>query len=50
MKNIKKLSEQELSKGYKKSWHDEYRNSAWIFVGGLSYELSEGDVICVFSQ
>lgn len=32
------------------SWHDEYKNSAWVFVGGLKPELSEGDVICVMSQ
>ena len=32
------------------SWHDEYKDSAWVFVGSLSYELSEGDVICVMSQ
>jgi RNA-binding motif protein, X-linked 2 len=27
-----------------------YKHSAWIFIGGLNYELTEGDVICVFSQ
>lgn len=32
------------------SWHDKYKNSAWVYVGGLSYELSEGDIICVMSQ
>jgi len=37
-------------RGGKTSWHDEYRDSAWIFVGGLPYDLSEGDVIAVFSQ
>jgi len=50
MKNVIKLSEQELKTGYKTSWHDQYRGSAWIFVGGLPYDLSEGDIICVFSQ
>jgi len=51
IRNIKKLSELELksSKG-KGSWHDMYRDSAWIFVGGLPFSLTEGDVICVFSQ
>lgn len=34
----------------KNSWHQMYKNSAWIFVGGLHYDLSEGDVIAVFSQ
>jgi RNA-binding motif X-linked protein 2 len=32
------------------SWHDKYKGSAWVYVGGLSYELSEGDIICVMSQ
>lgn len=32
------------------SWHSEYKDSAWIFLGGLSYELTEGDSLCVFSQ
>lgn len=50
MKNVIKLSESELKYGSKSSWHDQYKNSAWIFVGGLPYDLSEGDVICVFSQ
>lgn len=27
-----------------------YKDSAWIFIGGLSFDLSEGDVIAVFSQ
>lgn len=50
MKNVTKLSESELKRGGKSSWHDQYKNSAWIFVGGLPYDLSEGDVICIFSQ
>jgi RNA-binding motif X-linked protein 2 len=27
-----------------------YRESAWIFIGGLNYDMSEGDIITVFSQ
>lgn len=50
MKNVIKLSEQELKSGHKTSWHDQYRDSSWIFVGGLPYDLTEGDIICVFSQ
>lgn len=30
--------------------HDDFKDSAYIFVGGLPYELTEGDVLCVFSQ
>ncbi|KDR24402.1 RNA-binding motif protein, X-linked 2-like [Zootermopsis nevadensis] len=50
VKNIKKLSELELKRNLKTSWHDQYKDSAWIFVGGLPYDLTEGDIICVFSQ
>merc|ERR1712137_1435044 len=53
MRNVKKMNEAELRAGVageKKSWHDVYKKSAWIYVGGLSFELSEGDVIAVFSQ
>jgi len=32
------------------SWHDEYKDSAYIFIGGLHYDLTEGDVITIFSQ
>lgn len=50
VKNIKKLAEQELSGDRKSSWHDQYKDSAWIFIGGLPYDLTEGDIITVFSQ
>jgi len=50
MKNVVKLSEQELQNTGKSSWHDQYKDSAWIFVGGLPYDLTEGDIICIFSQ
>ncbi|XP_017781902.1 PREDICTED: RNA-binding motif protein, X-linked 2 [Nicrophorus vespilloides] len=50
MKNVLKLSEQELHSTNKTSWHDQYRDSAWIFVAGFPYDLSEGDLICMFSQ
>lgn len=32
------------------SWHADYRDTAYIYIGGLSFELSEGDVIAIFSQ
>ncbi|XP_013190232.1 RNA-binding motif protein, X-linked 2 [Amyelois transitella] len=50
VKNVLKLSERELGGNSKTSWHDQYKDSAWVFVGGLPYDLTEGDVICVFSQ
>lgn len=50
MRNVLKLSEHELKNPSSKSWHDMYRDSAWIFIAGFPYTLSEGDIICVFSQ
>jgi RNA-binding motif protein, X-linked 2 len=32
------------------SWHADYRDTAWIYVGGLPLDLSEGDVCIIFSQ
>uniref|UniRef100_A0AAY5EXA8 RRM domain-containing protein n=1 Tax=Electrophorus electricus TaxID=8005 RepID=A0AAY5EXA8_ELEEL len=52
VKLINELNEREAHLGIKDSvsWHSEYKNSAWIFIGGFPYELTEGDIICVFSQ
>lgn len=32
------------------SWHAKYKDSAYIYAGGLPFELNEGDIIQVFSQ
>ena len=52
VRKIQQLNEQELQRGLigKKSWHDDYKDSAWLFIAGLPYDLSEGDIICAFSQ
>jgi len=54
VRNLTKINERELSSGAagddRRSWHAKYKNSAWVFVGGLPYELTEGDAISVFSQ
>nr|KAF6492882.1 RNA binding motif protein X-linked 2 [Molossus molossus] len=52
VKLINELNEREVQLGVSDevSWHSEYKDSAWIFLGGLPYELTEGDIICVFSQ
>ena len=33
-----------------RSWHSQYKHSAYVYVGGLPYDLSEGDLIVIFSQ
>ena len=31
------------------SWHNDYAESAYIFISNLHYEMSEGDIAIVFS-
>ncbi|VDN07853.1 unnamed protein product [Thelazia callipaeda] len=54
IRNQNKINERELLLGYvgsnNKTWHQKYSDSAWIYIGGLPYDLNEGDVIAVFSQ
>jgi len=33
-----------------KSWHAQYKDSAYVYVGGLPVDLSEGDIVIIFSQ
>lgn len=32
------------------SWHTDYRDTAYVYIGGLPFELSEGDIVTIFSQ
>jgi RNA-binding motif protein, X-linked 2 len=32
------------------SWHADYRDTAYIYVGGFPFDLSEGDLVTIFSQ
>eukprot|EP01083_Nonionella_stella_P112036 329097_1 len=52
IREIEKINirEAELGISAAASWHAKYKDSAYIFVGGLDYNLTEGDIICVFSQ
>ena len=52
IKQIQKLNEQELKYkiGYTASWHYKYRDSAYIFICGFPKEVTEGDLVIVFSQ
>ncbi|KAF2175767.1 RNA-binding domain-containing protein [Zopfia rhizophila CBS 207.26] len=52
VRNIQKLNKRELEEGItpEGSWHTDYRDTAFIYVGGLPFELSEGDIITMFSQ
>jgi RNA-binding motif X-linked protein 2 len=52
IRQTQKLNEQELEQVTKPeaSWHRDYSDTAFIFIGGLDTRLSEGDVITIFSQ
>ncbi|CAL1700225.1 unnamed protein product [Somion occarium] len=50
VREISKINERELELGLTGSWHDDYKDSAYIFIGGLHPDLTEGDVITIFSQ
>ena len=49
---IQQLNKRELEAGISPegSWHTDYRDTAFIYIGGLAFELSEGDIITIFSQ
>jgi RNA-binding motif X-linked protein 2 len=49
---VHRINEEELRRGLSdaQSWHWAHQGNAWIYAGGLAPELTEGDVICVFSQ
>ena len=32
------------------SWHTDYRDTAYVYIGGLPFDLSEGDILVLFSQ
>ena len=53
VREIQNINKAELSRagsGRGGSWHDQYKDSAYIFIGGLDSQLTEGDVITIFSQ
>ncbi|PVU88290.1 hypothetical protein BB561_005931 [Smittium simulii] len=52
IKEINSITRKEIQHqiGLSGSWHDDYKDSAYVYIGGLPYELTEGDIICIFSQ
>eukprot|EP01083_Nonionella_stella_P184494 670029_1 len=52
IQEIDRLNKRELELNISESasWHRTYSSSAYIFAGGLHYDLTEGDLITVFSQ
>ncbi|CAI5515648.1 unnamed protein product [Closterium sp. Naga37s-1] len=52
IKNTQKITARETARGVsdEASWHAKYKESAYVFVGGLPYDLTEGDLLAVFAQ
>jgi len=52
IKQIQRLNEQELNYkiSYSASWHYKYRDSSYIYISGFPKEVTEGDLVIVFSQ
>jgi RNA-binding motif X-linked protein 2 len=44
------LREIELGLPESASWHAKYKHSAYVFVGGIHSELTEGDVLAILSK
>lgn len=52
VRQIQELNKRELEAAISTgaSWHADYRDTAWIYIGGLPFDLNEGDVLTVCSQ
>ncbi|CCE62544.1 hypothetical protein TPHA_0C03940 [Tetrapisispora phaffii CBS 4417] len=53
IKSINAINASELNSGIldaSLSWHDEYRDQAYVYIGGLNKELTEHDILTIFSQ
>lgn len=52
VKRIQKINSKEAALGIsdEASWHAKYKESAYVFVGGIPFDLTEGDLLAVFSQ
>lgn len=53
IREIQQINDQELRLGIagtRASWHTQYAQSAWVYVGNLDHTLTEGDVLAVLSQ
>ncbi|KAL3530873.1 hypothetical protein ACH5RR_010195 [Cinchona calisaya] len=52
VKRIQNINAKEAALGIsdKASWHAKYKDSAYVYAGGISFDLSEGDILAVFAQ
>ena len=52
IRSLQTLTDQEISLCVppNASWHRDFADTAYVFIGGLPFTLSEGDVLTIFSQ
>ncbi|MGK3743881.1 MAG: RNA-binding motif X-linked protein 2 [Bacillariaceae sp.] len=53
IREIEKINLQELELGIagtSASWHTQFANSAWCYLGNVDHQLTEGDILCIMSQ
>ncbi|KAK8963245.1 Zinc finger CCCH domain-containing protein 25 [Platanthera guangdongensis] len=52
VKRIQKINSTEATLGISEeaSWHAKYKDSAYVFLGGVPFDLTEGDLLAVFAQ
>ncbi|KAI9820059.1 MAG: hypothetical protein M1826_001049 [Phylliscum demangeonii] len=52
IRQIQALNKREIEQGIppEASWHREFDDTAWLYIGGLAFDLTEGDIITIFSQ
>ena len=52
IREIQSLNKRELENNVsvEGSWHRDFDDTAYIYIGGLPFDLSEGDIITIFSQ
>ncbi|XP_057442274.1 zinc finger CCCH domain-containing protein 25-like [Lotus japonicus] len=52
VKRIQNINSKEaaLGIGEEASWHAKYKDSAYVFIGGIPFDLTEGDLLAVFAQ
>ncbi|KZV15546.1 hypothetical protein F511_32196 [Dorcoceras hygrometricum] len=52
VKRIQNINKKEATLGIsdEASWHSKYKDSAYVYAGGLPFDLTEGDLLAVFAQ
>ncbi|OUM55203.1 hypothetical protein BVG19_g4695 [[Candida] boidinii] len=52
IRQVQKLNEEELKNGtsISASWHQEYNDTSYIYIGSLPFEVTELDILTIFSQ